>query len=541
MYFLIPFWWLIVNSSKSSAGLFGGGSSLWFADDINYVQNFIDLFTYGGGIYARWLANSALYSLVGGIGATALAVLAGYGLAKYSFAGKRFSFAILLGAVMVPTTALVIPTFVLFAQVGWTNTIWAVIFPTLLNPFGVYLMNVYARDAVPDELLDAARVDGAGEFRTFFTVAVPLLRPAIVTVLLLSIVSSLEQLLPAAGHAVGQPSVPGHGGHRALAVDRVHLRRRRRAEPVEHHRARLARLGDPADHRVPHASALLARGAGHRKPQVARESTIRDRLKKRNMIPARLVIDPHFVVGPINRRLFGSFVEHLGRCVYDGIYEPGHATADEHGYRSDVIELVRELGVSAIRYPGGNFVSGYRWEDGIGPAQDRPRRLDLAWHSTETNQVGIDEFAIWLKKVDSEMMYAVNLGTRGVQEALDVLEYANIRSGTSLSDQRIANGTSEPHNVRMWCLGNEMDGPWQLGHGTARDYAELASKTARAMRQVDPDLELVVCGSSSAQMPTFGSGSGSCSRRPTTTSTSSRATPTTSRSMRTTAASWPPR
>ena len=189
VYFLIPFWWLIVNSSKSSAGLFGGGSSLWFADDINYVQNFIDLFTYGGGIYGRWLANSALYALVGGIGATALAVLAGYGLAKYSFAGKRFSFAILLGAVMVPTTALVIPTFVLFAQVGWTNTIWAVIVPTLLNPFGVYLMNVYARDAVPDELLDAARVDGAGEFRTFFTVALPLLRPAIVTVLLLSIVS----------------------------------------------------------------------------------------------------------------------------------------------------------------------------------------------------------------------------------------------------------------------------------------------------------------------------------------------------------------
>lgn len=190
IYFLIPFWWLIVNSSKSSAGLFGGGSSLWFADDINYVQNFIDLFTYGGGIYARWLANSALYALVGGIGATALAVLAGYGLAKYSFAGKRFAFAILLGAVMVPTTALVIPTFVLFAQVGWTNTIWAVIFPTLLNPFGVYLMNVYARDAVPDELLDAARVDGAGEFRTFFTVALPLLRPAIVTVLLLSVVAS---------------------------------------------------------------------------------------------------------------------------------------------------------------------------------------------------------------------------------------------------------------------------------------------------------------------------------------------------------------
>lgn len=190
IYFLIPFWWLVVNSSKSAAGLFGGGSSLWFADDINYVQNFIDLFTYGGGIYGRWLANSALYAIVGGVGATVLAVLAGYGFAKYRFAGRRFSFAILLGAVMVPTTALVIPTFVLFAQIGWTNTIWAVIFPTLLNPFGVYLMNVYARDAVPDELLDAARVDGAGEFRSFFQVALPMLRPAMVTVLLLSIVAS---------------------------------------------------------------------------------------------------------------------------------------------------------------------------------------------------------------------------------------------------------------------------------------------------------------------------------------------------------------
>ncbi len=149
------------------------------------------------------------------------------------------------------------------------------------------------------------------------------------------------------------------------------------------------------------------------------------------MISAHLTIDPHFVVGPINRRLFGSFVEHLGRCVYDGIYEPGHPAADEDGYRRDVIDLVRELGVSTIRYPGGNFVSGYRWEDGVGPRSERPRRLDLAWHSTETNEVGIDEFAVWLRKVGSEMMYAVNLGTRGVQEALDVLEYANLRSGTS--------------------------------------------------------------------------------------------------------------
>lgn len=222
------------------------------------------------------------------------------------------------------------------------------------------------------------------------------------------------------------------------------------------------------------------------------------------MTRAQLTIDPHFAVGPVNRRLFGSFVEHLGRCVYDGIYEPGHPSADEEGYRTDVIELVRELGVSTIRYPGGNFVSGYRWEDGVGPRDKRPRRLDLAWHSTETNEIGLDEFSSWLRKVDSDLMYAVNLGTRGVQDALDVLEYANIRSGTTLSDRRVANGVAEPHGIRMFCLGNEMDGPWQLGHGTAEDYARLASKTARAMRQVDPDLELVVCGSSSAHMPTFG-------------------------------------
>ncbi|SFR92003.1 alpha-N-arabinofuranosidase [Microbacterium sp. cf046] len=222
------------------------------------------------------------------------------------------------------------------------------------------------------------------------------------------------------------------------------------------------------------------------------------------MIRAHLTIDPSRIVGPINRRLFGSFVEHLGRCVYDGIYEPSHPTADDHGFREDVVALVRELGVSTIRYPGGNFVSGYRWEDGVGPREERPRRLDLAWHSTETNEIGLDEFATWLGKVDGELMYAVNLGTRGVLDALDVLEYANLRSGTHLSDQRIANGRREPHDIRMWCLGNEMDGPWQLGHSTAEQYAQLAATTASAMRQIDPDLELVVCGSSSAAMPTFG-------------------------------------
>ncbi|WNM27093.1 alpha-N-arabinofuranosidase [Demequina capsici] len=222
------------------------------------------------------------------------------------------------------------------------------------------------------------------------------------------------------------------------------------------------------------------------------------------MTSARLTVNPQFVVGRIDRRLFGSFVEHLGRHVYDGIYEPGHPSADDEGFRTDVIELVKELGVSTVRYPGGNFVSGFRWEDSVGPREGRPRRLDLAWHSTETNEVGLHEFASWLDKIGSDLMLAVNLGTRGTLEALDLLEYCNIAGGSTLSQQRIDNGHPAPFGVGMWCLGNEMDGPWQLGHRSAEDYGKIASQTAKAMRQMDPSVRLVACGSSSAHMPTFG-------------------------------------
>ncbi|MEV0890959.1 alpha-N-arabinofuranosidase [Promicromonospora sp. NPDC050262] len=222
------------------------------------------------------------------------------------------------------------------------------------------------------------------------------------------------------------------------------------------------------------------------------------------MLSASVTIDPAFVVGPVRPRTFGSFVEHLGRSVYTGLHEPGHPTADADGFRGDVVELTRELGVSTVRYPGGNFVSGYRWEDGIGPVEQRPRRLDLAWHSTDPNLVGVDEFMRWCARTGVEPMMAVNLGTRGVQEALDLLEYCNVPGGTTWSDLRRANGAEDPYRIKMWCLGNEMDGPWQIGHKTAQEYGRLAAETARAMRMVDPDLELVACGSSGSQMPTFG-------------------------------------
>jgi alpha-L-arabinofuranosidase len=222
------------------------------------------------------------------------------------------------------------------------------------------------------------------------------------------------------------------------------------------------------------------------------------------VLNARITIDPGFVVAPVNRRTFGSFVEHMGRCVYTGIYEPEHPTADEDGFRRDVLELVRELGVTVVRYPGGNFVSGYRWEDGVGPASERPVRLDPAWRSIESNQFGLNEFVRWAAKAGIEPMMAVNLGTRGLQEAIDLLEYCNHPEGTYWSDLRRSHGAKDPHDIRLWCLGNEMDGPWQLGHKPAAEYGRIAAETARAMRQFQPDLELVACGSSYRHMPTFG-------------------------------------
>jgi alpha-L-arabinofuranosidase len=207
----------------------------------------------------------------------------------------------------------------------------------------------------------------------------------------------------------------------------------------------------------------------------------------------------------VDPRLYGTFVEHMGRCVYTGIHDPSHPTADAAGFRGDVAELVRELGTPLVRYPGGNFVSGYHWEDGVGPVSERPRRLDLAWRSIETNRVGTNEFLGWAKGLGLEPMLAVNLGTRGIEAARALVEYCNHPGGTAWSDLRVKHGVREPHGVRLWCLGNEMDGPWQTGHKTAREYGRLAREAGKAMHQVDPSIELVACGSSNAGMPTFGS------------------------------------
>ncbi|MBO4864245.1 MAG: alpha-N-arabinofuranosidase [Eubacterium sp.] len=210
------------------------------------------------------------------------------------------------------------------------------------------------------------------------------------------------------------------------------------------------------------------------------------------------------VISKIDERIYSSFIEHLGRAVYGGIYEPGHPTADDMGFRKDVMELIAELKVPMVRYPGGNFVSGYNWEDGTGDRAKRPKKLELAWNSVETNEVGIDEFQEWAKRVGTDVMMAVNLGTRGPEEARNLVEYSNQKTDTYYANKRRENGFEEPFNIKTWCLGNEMDGDWQIGTKRANEYGRIACETAKLMKMVDKDIELVACGSSGPFMPTFG-------------------------------------
>ncbi|NHN28936.1 arabinosylfuranosidase ArfA [Paenibacillus agricola] len=218
---------------------------------------------------------------------------------------------------------------------------------------------------------------------------------------------------------------------------------------------------------------------------------------------ATMIIDKDFIIGDIDNRLYGSFIEHLGRAVYGGIYEPGHPEADEQGFREDVLSLIQQLQVPIVRYPGGNFVSGYDWTDGIGPKESRKRRLELAWRTIETNQFGLNDFVDWAAKAKTDVMWAINLGTHGVDEARNIVEYCNHASGTYWSDLRRSHGYEQPHQIKTWCLGNEMDGPWQIGQKTATEYGRVAKESAKVMKWVDPTIELVACGSSSRNMPTF--------------------------------------
>jgi alpha-N-arabinofuranosidase len=218
---------------------------------------------------------------------------------------------------------------------------------------------------------------------------------------------------------------------------------------------------------------------------------------------ASIIINKNYKKGNIDDKIYSSFVEHMGRVVYSGIYEPTHPTADEEGFRQDVLDKVKEMGVTGIRYPGGNFVSCYDWKDGVGPVKERPRRLEIAWRAIETNEFGTNEFMKWAKKADIEPIFAVNLGTKGIENAVSLVEYCNIPGGTLYSDMRRKHNVENPYIIKTWCLGNEMDGDWQVGHKTAEEYGRLAQETAKAMKLVDSNIKLVSCGSAKSDMPTY--------------------------------------
>ncbi|MFV0440479.1 MAG: alpha-N-arabinofuranosidase [Lachnospirales bacterium] len=222
------------------------------------------------------------------------------------------------------------------------------------------------------------------------------------------------------------------------------------------------------------------------------------------MLKSKVICNRNFVIGNIDKRLYGSFVEHMGRVIYSGIYEPSNKeNSDEDGYRVDVLEKVKEMNISTVRYPGGNFVSAYKWEDGVGAKSERPRRLELAWKSIETNEFGTDEFVKWSEKANVAPIFTVNLGTRGIESAINYLEYCNFPKGTKYSDLRISHGVNKPYKIKMWCLGNEMDGNWQLGHKSSKEYGKLAAETGKSMKIIDPSIELIACGSSLSTMDTY--------------------------------------
>ncbi len=219
--------------------------------------------------------------------------------------------------------------------------------------------------------------------------------------------------------------------------------------------------------------------------------------------PVRIYADARRTLAPLHREVFGSFLEHLGRAIYEGIYDPQSKLADANGFRKDVLEEIKKLGVPIIRYPGGNFVSGYNWLDGVGPKASRPAVLDKAWNAINSNEFGTDEFLAWCRLVGTEPLLGLNLGTGTPDEAAALVEYCNLEKGTRWSDLRRKNGIAEPYKVQHWCLGNEMDGPWQIGHMTATEYGMKAQDAARQMRYVDPSLNLIACGSSGPGMPTY--------------------------------------
>src|SRR5258708_29148228 len=217
----------------------------------------------------------------------------------------------------------------------------------------------------------------------------------------------------------------------------------------------------------------------------------------------RIVLHRDYQIAPVDARIFGGFLEHIGRAVYEGVYDPQSMHADGHGFRQDVLEALRRLSLTTMRYPGGNFASGYHWLNGVGPRSARPALQDLASLSIEPNHFGTDEFTQLARLMGWTPLITANLGTGTPEEARDWVEYCNSPAGTRFADLRVHNGSADPYGVKLWGLGNEMDGPWQQGHVPADHYAIRAQQAAKLMKDTDPNIETILCGSAEIGLPTY--------------------------------------
>ena len=221
------------------------------------------------------------------------------------------------------------------------------------------------------------------------------------------------------------------------------------------------------------------------------------------MHKARSVVNASFVLGEVSDFLFGQYFEPLGRCTHEGMYEPGHFSSDEDGWRMDVFELVREMGITCFRYPGGNFTATYRWEDGVGPRAERPVRMEPAWLSIEDNSIGTNEYVEYVKRLGAETLMCFNMGTRGVEEACDLVEYCNWPGGTYLSDLRRKHGYESPHDIKYWCIGNEVEGEWQIAQRRPSDYSWLCKQVGKAIKRMDPNYQIIASGTSGSGLSSF--------------------------------------
>ena len=465
------------------------------------LQNFHKIFADPLLPLARWFLNSLLVASVGTVIILFVSSLSGYAFARLEFPGKNQLFSLLLFSLMIPAAITLIPSFLLLRDLKLLDTYHAIWWPAAASVTGIFLLRQHFY-SIPSELEDAARVDGAGRFRIFWQVCLPLVTNSLAALAIFTFLGLWNDLFWPL--IVLTKQISAHAPHRlgGAAAGELHPARVGLRRSVCRDGARpdfLCRL--PAqDHRRHHDGGdgrPLTQGAGRlvtgdteltyvRSFCAYLHSALQEKVTAMSTLSAQLYLDTKRTIGEISPLLFGGFAEHMGRCIYEGIYDPESPHADERGLRRDVLAALRELNFTDHPLPGRQLPERLPLARRRRPAGEAPARRELAWQSIETNQFGTNEFMEFCRQLDTQPMLGVNLGTGTIEEAANLVEYCNGTPGSYYADLRVANGHPEPHGVQYWCLGNEMDGPWQIGHLDMDEYGRKAREAAKMMKWQDP-------------------------------------------------------